>query len=362
MQLISVILALQIGVAHKVIPTVQISDCLGSCALKLRRVATLGTDVDTAITSFPRVAASDARGRIFVINRRNSLGDGPPVVFDSLGRFRGYLGRRGRGPGELGSPFWVDAGLADSVRVYETGRLVLFDLSLGHVRTEAREDVLREPQSMVVLADGATVTIGSEPLTEAGRPFPMHLSRNAGTGSATVPEFALAKPSGPHRILASARPGSAGEFWIAQYAIHEGRGYDLVLADRRGRVRVAVQRRPREWASAATLHSRRPIATTRVMDLREVAPGVIAVLLAQPKPNWRAIPIDEKTFRGSWDWYTTRIEVVDVRAQRIIGTSEIPGVPRRILSDGRVALYVQDADDVPYIHVFAGALAPHGSR
>lgn len=62
-------------------------------------------------------------------------GPGPPLVYDRGGRLKGPLGGCGRGPGESTWPHWIDAAVDDSLRVFELGRVIVFDSALKHART-----------------------------------------------------------------------------------------------------------------------------------------------------------------------------------------------------------------------------------
>ena len=80
-----------------------------------------GAAINDSIDDRVMKIAVDRRGRVAVLP---SMDGSPRIRFvDSSGHFRGGTGRAGPGPGELGGPgriWWI----ADSLVVYETGRLV----------------------------------------------------------------------------------------------------------------------------------------------------------------------------------------------------------------------------------------------
>jgi len=83
--------------------------------------------------AFGRVmdATLDRGGRLLVADDQNHR----VVVFSREGRFVGYVGRAGRGPGEMQAPWVVAADAADSIWVYDNGlaRVSVFgpDLRFG---------------------------------------------------------------------------------------------------------------------------------------------------------------------------------------------------------------------------------------
>ncbi len=95
---------------------------------------------------------------------------------------------------------------------------------------------------------------------------------------------------------------------------------------------------------------------SEVKAVREVKPGIVAVLIAQPLSNWRNIPFDTQTFRGSWNLYKGIMEIVDVRRGVLLGRASFAGYPRAILSDDRLAVYRELEDGRPIIEIYQFSL------
>ena len=93
--------------------------------LVLTEVLRLGS-ADDASDAFGRAmdVAFGASGRIFVADDLNHR----IAVFEADGRFRQFLGRKGRGPGEFESPWRVTTDIADSVFVWDIAqaRILVF--------------------------------------------------------------------------------------------------------------------------------------------------------------------------------------------------------------------------------------------
>jgi hypothetical protein len=334
----------------------DLQPCL-NCALPARRLFRIGEQVDAILPGRPRVVAQDRRGRIYVLNIRRGGVHDPPAVYDSLGKYLGPLGRRGQGPGETTRAYWIDAGFDDTVRVFEPNRIVTFSKDLTHIRTRTEQHPVPGIRHIVVWPNGSYYAIGYEGIMPGRRTAAIHRRSSDGTRWEVVPEVERRDLFGPSRVLRSSRTKTSGLFWIAQFSASAGLGYDLLQVDTTLRVVSALRRRPRWWQSSAP--SQNPIldASSRVADLRDLGNGVVAVLIAQPRDDWRTVPVDRRYYTGWWNQYTTLVEVVDTRKLILLGVARFPGYPMRILSDTRIASYVEE-DDVPLLDVWRIRLRP----
>lgn len=325
--------------------------CSKVCAIAVRRVLQLGVDDDTAVVTSPLQIVQDSRGNLIVAW---DLGGnpGPPSVFDATGHLIARVGRRGAGPGEMTRTHALTIGPRDSVRVYDPTRLIDFGPDWKHVRTTSRDPGFMLQGNVVPFLDGSFVATGMEPVYR-GEPRPIHFQSAKG-GSRSLEGKLLTPPeAGRSRALAATfTRGQTGHFWIAQFERNQGRGYDLYLADTTGRIQTAARRRPAWWRSGTTGTTRSHVAVSRVLATREIRPGILATLIAQPLANWRDIPFNKQTFAGVWNLYEGILEVVDVGRGVVVGRARFPGYPRALLTDERFAVYRELDDGRPLVEVF----------
>lgn len=300
----------------------------------------------------PRVDTRDRRGRIYVVNYRNGSPVGPPLVFDRNGRFLAALGRFGSGFGATSMPSWIDAGWDDTTRVYDRGRVVVFGPDLRPVRSLERTDLPRGVRDGVGYPRGGFAALSDLP-APAGAPFAVFLSRPGRASSAVLPPLTTPALDGPHRKIARVRGAGADRLWVAQFALSRGHGYDLLQADTSGRVHSAVRRRPAWWVTAdLSAFSHEPIPSSRVVAIREIAEGVVAILIAQPKPDWERVGVERGTMAGWWNRYDGRLELVDVRRGAVLGSTHVRGMPLRILDDATIVTYSEDERATPSVELW----------
>jgi len=326
-------------------------DCGTKCRLSTKWLLRVGSDGEEVINGYPWFISSDMTGRIFLIGPqpRRVIPEGPPIVFDHRGQYLGTLGRRGSGPGETRDPSWVDVETDDSICVFEKGRMVVFGPDLKHVATRADTRAFRALHDVVPLPDGSLVGLGSE-FVKPGRPRPIHMLQPGAASVRFMPEPQQPKVEGVARVLARSRNRSLDRFWVAQFAAHEGRGYDLVLMDVSPRIHVALRRRPIWWRSAAIYGKPEFTPTSRVMAVREVANGIVGVLFAHAPADWR-LRVNPKKY--SYMAYETRLELMDTAGGVVLASAQVRGFPLRILSDSTFATYVEDEDGAPHIDVWS---------
>ena len=107
-------------------------DTMCRCRIVLRHVVTLGHEADTIALLQQSTVARDSRGQFYVAP---VLPYGAVAIYDSAGRFKSMVGRRGAGPGELGRIRDVAVIPGDSLVAYDQNRLVMFAPDGKHVRT-----------------------------------------------------------------------------------------------------------------------------------------------------------------------------------------------------------------------------------
>ncbi len=233
----------------------------------------------------------------------------------------------------------------------------MFDADLRHVRTYAERQPVPGMRHVVMWPDGSYFAIGNEVRASGQRADFVHRRSADGTSWSIVPEVVPTAAYGPNRVLRPADDKRSGTFWIAQFATHNGEGYDLWQVDSSLKRSAVLRRRPSWWHSAPVYDERRVIPSSRVLDVRDLGGGFVAVLIAQPRSDWRSVEIDEVRVTGWWNMYDSIVEVQDWRRRVIVSTARMTGYPQRILSDTRVATYAEE-DGIPFLDIWKVQLRP----
>lgn len=307
------------------------------------------------LLGLPRLIRGDRQGRVVVIQTRQGLTEGPPVMFEASGEFAGTLGRYGRGPGETEHPDWLDADFDDSIRVVESQRLVVYDAQLRSIRTGTLRRWISRPQQVVAVGTDRFAAIGSGAMTP-GSPRPIEYLGTLGARPMTADLSGVAAGGGGLQVLARSRHLPRGELWMGRYSLSDGAGYDLALISPDGRVLGEWRRRPKWWVSIRLSEATAPAIgipiVSRLMDVRDIGDGRLLVLIAQPSsdPAKRRAAIAPRTGAGWWNRYDTIVELVDVGRGEVVGNTRVPGFPRFLVGDRRFATYTE-VDDEPQVEV-----------
>lgn len=306
------------------------------------------------------MVTGDRMGRVFVVQIRNAMPWGPPLIFDSQGSYRGTLGGFGRGPGESEHPDWVVAGEGDTLFIFEGTRLVTFDSRIRHVATRSMGRWISRPIHVTSLGNGQFAAIGTGPIEMQPRPIELLSIQSQNAAPNLNP--AVDKDAGPLRVLAPV-PGARAEVWVAQWGLTGYQGYDLYRVGSGARMITGVRRRPDWWIVVSPQQAAAtpgPPTSTRVVDIREVQKGVVAVLLAHPAPGASARRIHPKTFAGWWNRYETILELIDIEGRRKLAEVRAPGYPRGF-SGAETFVTYRESDDEPEL-VLTAFSVPRAAR
>lgn len=179
--------------------------------------------------AFGRVTdvALGPRGRIYVADDANHR----VSVFEANGAFRGTLGRRGRGPGELETPWKLAVDAHDTLFVFDVAqsRVSVFDPALRH-----RRDFRVPPQWLVgsidFLPDGRLLVAAYG----RGEPGTLHVLRRDGTRERT---FGPRPASRGVEGFESSLLGGTAAVGPALVAYSNKSPYEIVFHDLGGRMR-----------------------------------------------------------------------------------------------------------------------------
>lgn len=193
---------------------------------------------------------------------------------------------KGEAPGESEHPDWIDADLDDSIRVIESSRLSVFGLDLRLATSGTLARWISSPMHVVAFAHDRFAALGTGAMTPGE---PRRIEIIGGPKSASETSFAAQRSdpgAGALQILARARDADRKQLWVGRYSLSDGFGYDLEkLGAQHG---GAWRRRPEWWVSChLTAATNAPPIVSRLADIREVAPGRVAVLIAQPSRDAR---------------------------------------------------------------------------
>ncbi len=186
-----------------------------------------------------RSVALDSRGRILVADDQNHR----IAVFGADGRFVGYAGRKGQGPGEMESPLRVVVDARDSIFVWDdsNGRVSVFTPDLRFRRT-----FTLPPQWLVtsidVLPDGRLLIAAYG----KGEPGGLHVVSRIGRRERTF---------GPRPVQTNLRGfeasllGGSADLAGATIAYSNKSPYEITFLDTSGRARSRCTGR-RDWTTA----------------------------------------------------------------------------------------------------------------
>lgn len=320
----------------------QVADCQGSCAIAVKRVARIGEDVDVSIRGIPYTVASDGRNRVYVIEQRNLRPSTPVLVFSPEGKFLRRLGAYpgGLGPGELAQPYAILAGLGDTLRIIEQSRVITLNGQFQHLRTQSTPRTIGTPVRVVGFSEGLYLATGTErdPRNLQAR---LHFISTRLSAPSTIDEEKLPDFPGTERVIGPAADPKTRHAWVVQYGHTGTKGYQAFSIDSTSNVSELLQTTASWW-----------MTQTRVIDVREYAGGILAVLVAQPKSDWREVEVNPRTGAGRWRRYESLLQLIDLRAGRVIGRESFVGYPRALLTNFRVATYGEE-DDIPYVDLWS---------
>jgi hypothetical protein len=293
----------------------------------------------------------------------NLLG-GPPAAFDSAGHHLGTLGSRGRGPGETTWPWWVDASLDDSVRVFEMGRVVAFAGEMRRARTTP--DVHPQlPRSAAVLRPGVYAMISAK-VQPSPEPHPNPLLIRTDDGrllrSIDIPLL----NGGVTRTRFTRDLNDSRGLWLVQYQERTLHGYRITHLDESGVRGITFDRLP-DWWKMRTADVPRGFSPTfpaepvsLIVDAQQISPDLLAVLVATPRADWPRVPFNTKTNEGYWDRLETVVEVVDLRLRKLVAVGRVPDSPVSMAARDRIATYREDSEGYPQLTIWRFSLEQSG--
>ncbi|MEZ4424244.1 MAG: hypothetical protein R3E98_12605 [Gemmatimonadota bacterium] len=325
-----------------------------TCRIELTPVVILdGRSADRVNEPFS--LARDSRGWWYM----SSMLDATAVLrFDSVGRFRGAIGRGGQGPGEYSFIRFLQVTEGDSLLVFDIGnrRMTTVTPTLDVVATRAI--ALGASQGLLRLPDGSMVT--AEVIRSPERAgFPLHridtegvLERSFG---AENPEYRRSDDESLWRSLSNLHDG---RFWSANLTEYRLDQWSVAGEHVRTLRRDVPWFRPHRDPGIDVEHPERP-----------PRPGIMDVRIDPSGALWVNVRVADQEFheglgdiRGIYDrpmtgitdyvrYYDSRIEILDPQSGALIWFQTLDQ-PLRFVAGGDYAYwYEEDANGVPRIPI-----------
>jgi hypothetical protein len=275
------------------------------------------------------------------------------MMFDARGHYRGTIGRKGRGPGELTAPSWLDAEIDDSIRVLDIDRVVVFD-ARGHAARSVVGPTVRFVWHGAFLSRTRYAVQSSlQDSRDLTRTVPVEIRSDSGR---LLSSIAIPRINGQKTFLALARSHRGPNYlWLSECTTRNLRGYRLSEISDRG-VRMSNVPQEREWWVEADFDREPMAALSKVQWVRQLDAQRIAVLIATPIADWRRVPVNPRNMEGDKNRYETVIELLDVLSGRLLGSARIAGFPLSLLSGSRAAVYREAEDGTPRVEIHRFAL------
>jgi hypothetical protein len=308
-------------------------------AVELREELTIGTAEGAEEYMFFRLRgiAVDDQGEIFALDQRKPRVD----VFSGDGRHVRSIGRRGQGPGEFQTPFYVALSPAGELLVGEMGRLSFFERSGGFLRNQ--DNSISRLAFIKYLENGDAV--GTRMVMDEKNPryevaiFGRNLEQKAVLASSPMPDS-----SGKYALFAS----------VIRWDISRGReivcasgqdGYRLSIFDAAGRLIRTIDK-SYDPVPVTDLDIERQMKQHGIQSRDEVT-----IPRFLPPIWWVYADEAGRIFVSTWqrdpDSGIALFNIFDPEG-RYLCDYPIPGEPL-VFKDGKLYAIVQDEEGIQYI-------------
>jgi hypothetical protein len=327
-------------------PTLRIdgNPSCGSCGIQVSRVTRLGVDDGSgSIAREPKLVARDSRGNFYV------LSDVLPQVFSPTGQFLRTVGGVGDGPGEVRALTALAIGRSDSVLTIDASgsRLTLFSATGVFARTGTVRPTGRFFTASA-LPDGSLATtgqVGGVPPTT-----PIHIISPSMRVVHSFGDTGDQSETAAMRTLAVAVDGTI----IAAYRLRHA--FDRF--DSTGALLGKYEIDAGWFATGAADWSPNPSEPPPI-NTRRIAvdsTGLLWLFTYVPRPDWakavRPLGGGRPGYRyDAFSAFYTRVEVVDLLANKVLVSQVIPLFIGHALSGGLVSSYAETDDGIPVVTI-----------
>jgi hypothetical protein len=326
------------------------------CAIEITGRVIFQTEKTPAgLSRLPYPLARDESGRFWV------LADGePPVVFGSDGHFLRVVGRSGSGPGEFQSPLHVNVLPGDSILIVDGGlqratviapdfsvkRTVSLPIRAGPVA------VLRWPNRVVMNSEVNSSELAGRPLHFLD--FSEPHARQLGAFGENRGELRRGEPGTLVRRFFGVNSTS---FWTLQPV-----RYHLTRFAATGAPEETLVRTPEWFAEVSPLGGISPPTSPPRphVSLAAIRGDTLWVAIYVARPDWKAAwdgidvrrgELTRAQAPGSTKLRMTRIEVIDVKRQRLVASRLVDGLAVYLGQDHSLIVY-DEPNDVPALTLF----------
>lgn len=318
-----------------------------TCRIEVSRLLTFGAaDGPGIIEDLDSWVRRGPDGQYLVVARAGSAH--AVNVFDSLGRFRQRVGRRGQGPQEFQDIVQIQVLDDGDVAVFDRLNMRLSVWSPAFSLIETRPVRAMLGYSSFLLPDGSVLTNGRQPTPDfVGRP--VTLINASGTpvrafDAHDEPDLATDEDRVARRLAMSGDTA----FWSAHVDRYEAHLWHLD-----GRLLTTLQ-----GTTGWFTHDPGPVpaggpSPSRLLNLWE-EDGVLWMLVAVPDEDWTAAvtPSDQRRgydiddYRGYRD---TMLHAVDVRTGEALGTARLDDPVFNFVDGAHLALIEEDQGLIPRV-------------
>jgi hypothetical protein len=314
------------------------------CTISLRVAATLDSPTD-AVADRPWHVTTDKSGRYWMI-----LESELPALYASSGKFLQSVGRKGAGPGEYQFAQYAIA-VGDSVAVFDArnARMTVLDPSLKVVRSVVTPYQMLAPR-VISWPDAVIVSRRQTGPRDIITPFAkVSLERQDATSKSFGDPWVFDPPHSPYGEGHLFAPSADGGVWTART-----RAYQLAQWDKDGVLLEAFDRTSAWFPAEPPFRMGGPekAPSAQVAGMERDASGLLWVFIQMPATTWKeawpaggGMEVMARKIRYEKMW-TTRVEVIDPKAGRVVARQDFPRYMLNSLGNGRVAFFHRDPDDL----------------
>lgn len=326
--------------AQTVIPNAQ--SCR-SCSITVTTTARIGkAEGPGSLGEIVIGVGQDSRGRYWIFEPSHM-----PQVFNRDGSFVGTVGREGDGPGEMRGPSCMVTLPGDSAAVVAGKRLNIYNADLKFVRMVTLPSLWVPSLSVLRWPDALLINTYFRSGARAGSP--LHVIDATSSEGRILRSFgsngrAPARDEREIHQLVAIAPSKSGAYWTASRL-----RYEITKWDASNRPVQTLARKP-EWFPGQSDGSggglNRP-PSPKLIGVHEDNAGLLWTYTHVAAPTYQAVW--KKVFEGKPRevaareiddemLYDTRVEVIDLRAGRMVTTTLIDRPVTSVLSNGDVAV------------------------
>jgi hypothetical protein len=266
------------------------------------------------------------------------------LAFDSLGRFLGRIGEKGRDVGQFMLPVWVAPGPGDSLRIFDfiTAGETVFDPDWRPIRRR-----LGESPTLVWRPDGKRVITVVASQDSAASANTVHVVGDDGRPIVSMNPVLLGDTT-PGRRTPRVAAASDGGTWTMEML-----GYTARKWSTEGVLEFEIRRTP-SWLSRPMPISDGLLGAApspRVWDIREDSHNRLWVLTGLAANEWKT-GLGDPVSSGGRTYYErvnnavlfdSVVDVFDARSGDLIVSGKFRGNARFLLDENAVAVYRESA-------------------